>query len=140
MEEESDEIISLSQHQLREPQEETQQEHINIKECETSSSKKLNLTEAPSSYWRYYEKPNDTKQEKVKCLQCSNMISRGKNQSTSALLKHLQCQHLHLHKKIVMARQEMQENARPKQNLQKPAQLCEKKFTQAKLTNMQVVI
>ena len=60
---------------------------------EPGTSEKYDANEAESSYRRYFEKPIDPKQEKVKCRTCIKNIARGSDQSTSALLKHLKLHH-----------------------------------------------
>ena len=65
---------------------------------------KLDLTENAGSYWRYFFKPDNPAQIKVKCRSCSKEISRGKNQSTSNLLGHLESVHKKLYAVIKEAR------------------------------------
>ena len=66
---------------------------------------RLESNENTGSYWRYFFKPQNPGQTKVKCRICSKEISRGKDQSTSSLLSHLESQHNKFHGLLKQARE-----------------------------------
>ena len=74
---------------------------------EPGTTNKLDLSKSEDSYWRYFEKPTDPKQEKVKCRTCGKSIARGSDQSTSALLKHLKLHHNKIFDLLTAARKKV---------------------------------
>jgi len=58
---------------------------------------RLDMNETEGSLWRYFFKPENPAQTKVKCRICSKEICRGKDQSTSSPLAHLESQHKKFH-------------------------------------------
>nr|CAD2124960.1 unnamed protein product [Meloidogyne enterolobii] len=63
--------------------------HVTEKQAKIS----INLNEPEDSLWRFFERPTSSSQIKIKCLLCKKSLSRGTDQSTSALHKHLKSSH-----------------------------------------------
>ena len=87
-----------------------------------------NECENESSYWRYFVQPIDSQQDKIQCRLCKNVtITRGKDQSTSALVRHLKKSHIKLHDKFVSIRKEKKQKSQSKSDRMKPLRLTKQK-------------
>lgn len=89
----------------------------------TNINPKLNCNELADSLWRYFQRPISSTQTKIRCRICSNDYSRGSDQSTSSLRKHLAV-HKKEYKEYIKA---VAETKLQKQN--QPKQLVPKKLS-----------
>ena len=119
-------------------------EHESDAVCAASSDKskigkaKIDETEPEFSYWRYFFTPKTPQQTKIQCRICSKLISRGTDQSTSALNRHLECWHKSYHALIKDARKQMKSNQVSKISI-KPIKLSTKRpFNQITLEQCKV--
>jgi hypothetical protein len=108
-----------------------------------SQESKLDMTETAGSYWRYFFKPANPSQTKIKCRLCTKEASRGEDQSTSGLLSHMKHHHRNFHVQLKEARdaEKAAKAAKPPSikpiNLQK--EKCTPEMTQTTLHNYQVL-
>lgn len=95
--EEENEIFELN------PTSSTDDQNKQDKSATPNINPKLNCNEPAESLWRYFQRPISSTQTKIRCRICSNDYSRGSDQSTSSLRKHLETVHTKEYKQYIDA-------------------------------------